>query len=315
MVSILKDHEIKNSTMKVLTKSKLTFYSFVFSVVLIFLVIPLILSFIFVLLYSAEKVKPLFSITILIFLLTQVFFILNFNRYYTYITLLLIITGSLVLKFSPSSISNYYSAQKYNALSTCYFLVSGTPSLKIFHASFPNSPEKGQLWSEDNSKIAYWYDGYSWRLMRDENRKYHGPISMKVRFNYRPDSSEPLLSTGTPGLGDTVYVKYLPDDTIQINGDHWGVHGADGKILKLNPDHTYKVDISFNSFYSNKISDKVNNNLLVWIDDELVVDSVLSAYPISFNQISAGVNRAHCNVCGEYFTGEIKEIKRIKPKH
>jgi hypothetical protein len=228
--------------------------------------------------------------------------------------LIAVVALCISLKFDNKAYDEMLAGLKDTA-DAATIVTKGAPSLETLRidnsSSLPSMPVAGQLWSPDNDETIFWFDGKNWSLIKDQNKKYLGPVILKVKFNLRTGESEPLLSTGKEAAGDTVYIKYLSDMTAQISYDHWGVEGFPGELFPVDSEKTYILEISFGSFYPGADLGSLNRNVTVKVDGKVVLDRPAGFHPTSIEQIVIGKNQAACGVCGPQFNGQILESRRV----
>jgi hypothetical protein len=74
---------------------------------------------------------------------------------------------------------------------------------------------------------------------------YPGPVRIKLRF--APDywgESEPILASGTPGLGDLIVAKFMDPDHIVLGLDHWSYSEIDSDPIAIDYSATHELAIS-----------------------------------------------------------------------
>ncbi|GEM_PF-2398312 len=120
------------------------------------------------------------------------------------------------------------------------FTSDKVPSLK---------PVIGDLFSPDSGETIFWFNGKNWDLIRDDKKIFSGPVTMKIKFKPEVGAREPLITTGSPGAGDVIYVKYLSEDKALFGIDHIGSPGEISGAVKIDPEHIYDLRISIGSFY------------------------------------------------------------------
>jgi hypothetical protein len=77
-----------------------------------------------------------------------------------------------------------------------------------------------------------------------------GLLSMKVHFNPQSDLTiEPLVTTGTPGYSDSVYVATYPNRLIQFRFNHKGHGGPTSPLEAVDFNREHLVEVSMGSFY------------------------------------------------------------------
>ena len=274
------------------------------------------------LLYSAEKIPLLFGCTFLIFILVYAWSKMNvsiknnkFNLAFPiFIGVLILFAVCISLKFD-NMVQDEMLAGLKGSINTVMIISKGTSSLETLRIdsshTLPSQPVAGQLWSPDSDETIFWFDGKNWNLVKDQNKKYFGPITMKIRFNPRSGESEPLVCTGIPGSGDTVYVKYLSTMTAQVCYDHWGVEGFPGKPFQIDSNQVYIIEVSFGSFYPGIDLGTLSRNVIVKVDGMILLDRATGFHPTKPEQIVIGSNKVDCGVCGPNFTGQVIEARRV----
>ncbi len=296
-----------------------------FLLILIFaLVIGVSILFFFnsYLLYSAEKIPLLLGCTFLIFILVYFWGLMRFSvkknkfnlAFPIFLGVLVLVAIFTSLKFDNKAYDEMLAGLKGTSDAATIITkgVSPLETLRIDNSdSLPLKPLTGQLWSPDNDETIFWFDGKNWNLVKDQNKKYSGPITMKIKFNPRPGESEPLVCTGIPGLGDTVYVKYLSAMTAQICYDHWGVEGFPGNPFEIDPDRIYVFEVSFGSFYPGTDLGTLSRNVIVKADGVILLDRSTGFHPTKPEQVILGKNQVDCGVCGPQFNGQILEARRV----
>lgn len=305
-----------------------SFYMAPFFLILLFLfVVIFILLFPFgiYLIYSAKNIPVLILCTLAIFVLVSLWNIKNFSFLKSKLALVIQIVLLLMvivavgssLKLDKKALLDIKTKSKQ-----IFDIVS------IFHKGVPiidvrridNSgqislrPITGQLWSPDNDESIFWFDGLTWNLIKDDNKKYIGPILIKVRFNPRSGEVEPLISTGVARSGDSLYMKYLSGNEAQICYDHWGVHGFPSETFRIDPNNVYLIEVSLGSFYPGINLGELSKNVIIKVDGKIVLNKEGGFHPTTFEQIVLGKNVVECSVCGREFTGQIIEAGRLGEK-
>ena len=79
---------------------------------------------------------------------------------------------------------------------------------------------------------------------------YTGPVRLEMILNAdRPNTAEPLISSGVSGNGDMVYETVLGNGLVQIGFDHWGSKGALSRPIKCDLKKPHVIVISMGSLY------------------------------------------------------------------
>jgi hypothetical protein len=117
--------------------------------------------------------------------------------------------------------------------------------------------------------IPYLYEGYSEaarRRYREQDLSmrvvrlsaggevfvgYPGALKLVVKWKEQPDTfiPEPLLTSGVPVQGDTLYVRYLENDRILFGHDHWGSKEISSTPFQLDRTKPHVLIASMGSFF------------------------------------------------------------------
>lgn len=210
-------------------------------------------------------------------------------------------------------ISNFDKVNQITNMNFLYKNISREGVLQVVridgNTTFPQEPVGGQLWSPDFDETIFWFDGDNWLLIKDNNKKYLGPITMLIRFNPKPGTAEPIFVTGKTSFGDLLVVNYEPDNVIYFGFDHWGSAGTVSEKIKIDPQHFYLLEASIGSFYQNVNLGKLSTNVIVKLDGKTVIDHPIGFHPTTSSQIVIGENVIGGTSAAPRFTGEIKEVR------
>ena len=204
------------------------------------------------------------------------------------------------------------------------FTSNTVPSLK---------PVAGDLFSPDNGETIFWFNGKRWDLIKDDKKIFSGPVNIKIKFKPIIGAREPLITTGSPGAGDIIYIKYLSIDKALFGIDHIGSPGEISGEVKIDPEHVYDLKISVGSFYSpidfngykNVLAERTNdrdrsfrylesfdslkNTLYIGIDGKEILNCRIDFHYTKPENILFGENK----ILGSFaprFSGEILEVKK-----
>ena len=140
----------------------------------------------------------------------------------------------------------------------------------------------------------------------------------------RTGVTEPLVTTGKPGKGDVVYVKYTNPSQVQFAYDHWGVGGAMSEPITVDYGRPHELEIGLGSLYPERkdaawlvlpadVRQRLRQQATVRLDGVAIWECKSPAYPSSPADIRVGENRIGASSCARDFSGEILEIGRAKP--
>lgn len=135
-------------------------------------------------------------------------------------------------------------------------------------------------------------------------------------------ASDPLLVTGVVGAADIIYVHYVDSHHVRFGLDHWSLGGPLSDPVTIDPDHLQKIEISLASLYPPPNSpawgsrsaaerSKLTNRTIVKLDNVVVLDSGLMAYPAALDEVAIGENYLGASTCRVVFSGTILEKERL----
>jgi hypothetical protein len=150
-----------------------------------------------------------------------------------------------------------------------------------------------------------------------------GPVAATVTFPLdRVGRSEPLITTGVPGAGNFIFVRYLAPDSIQFGYDHWGVSGAIGEPIQITPGKSYQLTFTLGSLYppegdfwfapqTGELDRLAKNQVVVRLDGVpvFVVDSPAHESPPGC--VTIGENRIGGSSAGTAFSGQLENVRRL----
>jgi hypothetical protein len=139
-----------------------------------------------------------------------------------------------------------------------------------------------------------------------------GPVAMRVRFPALAGSaSEPLVTTGTSGAGDFVYVTSAGPNKFRFGFDHWGFGGFVGEPVAVVPGSLHRVEIRMDSLYMPGTRPALESNTVaVLFDGRPVLSGRSVCHPTTAGGIRIGENPIGGSTCGAAFTGEITDVIR-----
>ncbi len=77
---------------------------------------------------------------------------------------------------------------------------------------------------------------------------YPGPVTLSLLFpRNRMSLAEPLLTSGVPGRGDIIYVRYLDSGHVALGYDHWGASGSETPPLPVDFGRSHEIMLSSGS--------------------------------------------------------------------
>lgn len=159
----------------------------------------------------------------------------------------------------------------------------------------------------------------------DIGQGFPGPLKILVKFPLnQPGVSEPLITSGKPGLANFIYIRYIGNTHVQFGYDCWGAGGPisqpiaidfsqiheiqiiSGAQLPLTPDLQRKLDpLDVN---------KLAGMLVVVLDGNVVIAERVATHIVDPNTLFLGMNLAGGSSARENFSGEVLKITPLSPK-
>jgi hypothetical protein len=136
----------------------------------------------------------------------------------------------------------------------------------------------------------------------------NGPIRITVKFPpFKGFFGEPLLSTGRPGAGDLVYVRYLAPGKVRFGLDSWSNGYVDTPDVEFDPESEHVIDIDLPSLHS----DGKSSLFCLRFDQRQLVALPAKLHPSSPSDIVVGFNATGCTAAAQLFTGPTLRAERI----
>jgi hypothetical protein len=146
-----------------------------------------------------------------------------------------------------------------------------------------------------------------------------GLLSMTVRFAPQKDPViEPLVTTGTPGYSDSVYVAQYPNRLVQFSFNHKGYGGPIGGLIPIDLDRDHTIEISMGSFYPpmadayigrfNEHSARILKRLAyLRLDGKVVMSAMMPFYESPPWAVERGSNTVTLTEFRKTFSGSLLE--------
>ena len=151
---------------------------------------------------------------------------------------------------------------------------------------------------------------------------YSGPVTMKVRFpDLAPGASEPLLTTGQTGAGDSLFLRREVDGRLQLGLDHWGErHLLLSEPFEAAAGSEHSLVVSVGSLFPPAYSDfysihpdfrSLLETVYVELDGRPVLQGQRPAFASQLDDINYGANFIGITVTGKVFSGRIDQVKPL----
>jgi hypothetical protein len=109
---------------------------------------------------------------------------------------------------------------------------------------------------------------------------------------------DPLVTTGVPGAGDLISVRYAGGNRLSFRIDHWGNPGVEGGEMSIDPNRVYSLEVAEGE---SGTSLRVNGNQ--------VVAFPVRAFATARAQVTFGTNRIGGGITGPKFSGNVLSTK------
>lgn len=148
---------------------------------------------------------------------------------------------------------------------------------------------------------------------------YPGPIRLRVKFPADAvGRCEPLVTTGSTGRGDFVYVRYEAGNRVRFGLDHWGVGAMQSEALPIDPTREHEVLISLGSLLPEDFGagaalwrEKLRRLAFVALDGKPVLSVGQNLHPSTLGEVFIGSNFIGGSVVQREFTGTVTGVGQV----
>ncbi|HEY5078413.1 MAG TPA: hypothetical protein VII43_01145, partial [Opitutaceae bacterium] len=158
-----------------------------------------------------------------------------------------------------------------------------------------------------SGRIVFWR-----RLPIDLIQAAQGPVTLSVVFPvFTGVRSEPLVSTGVPGQGDLLYVRYEDPDTISLGVDHWRNGSKLSSPIRVDYGavHSIEVDAASLSGPKGAVGTELVGPFAVRLDGRTIFSEQAPYSACAMQTVTAGINRAGSSASGGMFRGQMMETR------
>jgi hypothetical protein len=141
-----------------------------------------------------------------------------------------------------------------------------------------------------------------------------GPVIMKAQFpGFTGLRTEPLVSSGVPGRGDLVFVRYLGPDTLSFGYDHPGTGEIESAAVKVDYASMHSIEVDSGAFegLDGPAGEERPGRLSLRLDGRTVFYESQPFFSCGPESVTVGVNRNRSPVAVEMFRGQILETRRL----
>ena len=154
---------------------------------------------------------------------------------------------------------------------------------------------------------------------------YSGPLKVKVKFPLNlPGVSEPLITSGKPGLANFIYIRYIGNTHVQFGYDCWGLGGPLSQPIAIDFSQTHEIQIISGAQLplipdlQRKLEpldvNKLAGMLVIVLNGNVVIAERVSTHIVDPNTLFFGMNLAGGSSARENFSGEVIEIAPLSAK-
>ena len=128
----------------------------------------------------------------------------------------------------------------------------------------------------------------------------YGPLDLELRMPPGNMSHLPLVSTGRPGKGDALYIRWSGPGTVRLGYDHWGNGVIESGDIPLSADASHLLNISIPSLLSpgaTQAERALDQSLRVDVDGSLVWAQRVPSHPALATEVffvSNGIGASSC---------------------
>jgi hypothetical protein len=130
-------------------------------------------------------------------------------------------------------------------------------------------------------------------------------VEVRVKFSKVTNSAEPIVVTGTDGMGDIVYVRRVGPGKIRFGQEHWGQAPELGPIIDVADDLEHSIQIALGPLFAKSCAIVRPDCVRLNMDGKVVFESRQVPYPFESTEVSILDNPLAGSFCGRDFLGEI----------
>lgn len=139
-----------------------------------------------------------------------------------------------------------------------------------------------------------------------------GMIELSLRFPDRPRGllPEPILTTGAPGRGDTIFLRYQGLGAVVVGHDHIGGGASLAQPIDLDRSATHRVLIGMDTFFPPNTLPQPTRRFVLW-NDQVLLHGVAELHPTTPGQIAIGHNFIGSSTAVTQLSAEILGFRHI----
>ncbi len=142
-----------------------------------------------------------------------------------------------------------------------------------------------------------------------------GSLRLTVRLPAEnAGQTEPLLTSGRPGMGDVIYLKFLGGNRVSVGYDHWGLGGDISAPIDVDFALPQTIEISMRSLVRRPVwgarsPDVEPRGVRVSWNGRQIISTAIDSYPPGV--VEVGANSIGASSCGPRFNGSVLDIRPV----
>jgi hypothetical protein len=140
------------------------------------------------------------------------------------------------------------------------------------------------------------------------------PGRLRLRFALPQNGyvgSDPLLSVGTPGAADSIYLRGLGQGLYVLGIDHWSVGSNESTPFNLDPSAVHSLLIELGSLAA--AAEFTPDHVRLILNEKVVLEVKVSLFPVKPETISYGLNPHGMSTSAAAFRGSIISVRAHEP--
>jgi hypothetical protein len=144
----------------------------------------------------------------------------------------------------------------------------------------------------------------------------YGPVDLEFRMPAGMAQAQPLVTTGKPGAGDALFIRWSGPGRIRLGYDHWGSGLVESNDIAVVPDSEHRWSIEIPSLLPPGVTPEavfIRQSLVVLLDGNLVWARRVLSNPALPSEAYVGSNGIGASTCEHDFSGGVAWFER-RPK-
>jgi len=125
--------------------------------------------------------------------------------------------------------------------------------------------------------------------------------------------AQPIVTTGLPGIGDVIFLRYADNGEVQIGHDHWGSQPLLSDLFPLSLGEAHTITVSFGGLFPpDGPLATPRKHTSVMIDGRKVLDADDPSHPSVPANIMIGLNMIGASTAKPFFTDVIDSVESVR---